>query len=65
MTYKKALEDIKKIVEEIENGDIDVDILEKKLIKAKELFTFCQQKLKTTKESVINTLNKENENNTQ
>jgi exodeoxyribonuclease VII small subunit len=57
ITYSQALEQINQIIEEIENGEIDIDELSKHLEKAKQLFAFCQNKLKQTKDSVDNMLN--------
>ncbi len=56
MTYKQALVEINNIIDEIENGEIDVDILEQKLKKAKELFAFCQNKLKKAQDATNNIL---------
>lgn len=59
MTYTKALEEINEIIAEIESGDVDIDEISIKLKKAKKLFDFCQDKLKSTQASVDNLLNEE------
>ena len=50
MTYKKAFEELSKIVEEIDSEKVQVDTLSEKINRAIELITFCQTKLRTTEE---------------
>lgn len=59
MTYNSALEEINLILKEIENGEIDVDSLEQKLFKAKELFNYCEDKLRNVEKSVNQVLDDE------
>lgn len=61
MTYNSALEEINIILKEIENGEIDVDSLEQKLLKAKELFNYCEDKLHNAEKSVNQILDEQNE----
>jgi exodeoxyribonuclease VII small subunit len=62
-TYKSAVEEIEKIVEEIENESIDVDILAEKVKRASYLIKLCKNKLKSTDDEVkgiLTDLEKEN-----
>ena len=44
-TYNEAIEKLRKIVAEIENGDLDVDILSEKVKEATRLIKLCKEKL--------------------
>jgi exodeoxyribonuclease VII small subunit len=46
--YEKSFEELQTIIEEIESGEISVDILSKKVERAAELIRFCKQKLTQT-----------------
>jgi exodeoxyribonuclease VII small subunit len=62
-TYKSAVEELEKIVEEIENESIDVDILAEKVKRASYLIKLCKNKLKSTDDEVkgiLTDLEKEN-----
>lgn len=52
ITYSAALEEVEKILEEIENDVVDIDILTEKVKKVSELLTFCKDKLRKTEEEV-------------
>jgi len=58
MTYKKAFEELSKIVEEIDSEKVQVDTLSEKINRAIELITFCQTKLRTTEEEFKKALEK-------
>jgi len=45
LTYEQALEKLKKIVYDIEHGNVTVDQLSKKVSEARRLFDFCLTKL--------------------
>jgi exodeoxyribonuclease VII small subunit len=51
-TYKAAVEELEKIVEEIENESIDVDILAEKVKRASYLIKLCKNNLKATDDEV-------------
>ncbi|GBD98726.1 exodeoxyribonuclease VII small subunit [bacterium BMS3Abin07] len=51
-TYKEALEEIEKIISEIENETIDIDVLAVKVKHASELIKSCRQKLAKTEKEV-------------
>ena len=48
LTYKKASEELQKIVSDIQDGKVSIDNLYAKLERAKELIEICQAKLKQT-----------------
>ncbi len=59
-SYIEAISELNTIIEEIENNELDVDNLSKKIKNASELFEFCKNKLyKTEKEveKIMETIN--------
>ena len=54
LSYKQALTELEQIVLEIEQGKIDLDQLVEKVKRAKELFNYCHNKLRTIKNEVDN-----------
>ena len=52
LTYSQALNELEKIVSEIESEEIDIDILAVKIKRASFLITFCKERLRTTEEDV-------------
>ncbi len=52
MNYTKAIAELEEIVEEIENEDISVDDLSKKVKRASELIRLCKIKLTKTENEV-------------
>ncbi len=51
-TYTSAINELNKIIEKIEHLDGNIDELEKYMLKAQELLTFCREKLSAT-ENVV------------
>ena len=51
-TYNEAIEKLRKIVAEIENGDLDVDFLSEKVIETARLIRLCKEKLYKVDEEV-------------
>ena len=51
-TYNEAVEKLRKIVADIENGDLDVDILSEKVKEATRLIKLCKEKLYQADEEV-------------
>jgi len=51
-TYNEAIEKLRKIVTEIENNDLDVDVLSEKVKEATRLIKLCKEKLFKTDEEV-------------
>jgi len=53
-SFNQAVNEIEKILKEIETGEMDVDRLSAEVRKASELIRQCQKKLKTTEEEINN-----------
>lgn len=51
-SYAKSFQELQEIVQEIENGEISVDVLSKKVKRAAELIKICKAKLNSTEEDV-------------
>jgi exodeoxyribonuclease VII small subunit len=51
-SYNEAVEKLRAIVEEIEKGELDVDILSEKVKEATRLIKLCKEKLFKTDEEV-------------
>jgi exodeoxyribonuclease VII small subunit len=51
-TYKEAIEKLRKIVADIETGELDVDILSDKVKEATRLIKLCKEKLYKVDEEV-------------
>ena len=52
MTYHEAIEKLRKIVADIEKGELDVDLLSAKVEEAIQLIKFCKEKLYKVDEDV-------------
>ncbi|MEL7005393.1 MAG: exodeoxyribonuclease VII small subunit [Bacteroidota bacterium] len=55
-SYKESLREIEDIIEQIENGDPDIDKLTDMVKRAATLIKDCKQNLKKTQEDLDNTL---------
>lgn len=55
LNYTQAMQRLEKIVEKIENGEMDIDSLTDNLKEAKKLVNFCKEKL-TKVESEVKTI---------
>ena len=51
-SYKEAVEKLRRIVAEIEQGDLDVDLLSEKVKEATRLIKLCKEKLYKADEEV-------------
>ena len=51
-SYKEAVEKLRRIVAEIEQGDLDVDLLSDKVKEATRLINLCKEKLYKADEEV-------------
>ena len=51
-SLNQAVNEIERILKEIETGEMDVDRLSAEVRKASELIKQCQKKLKTTEEEI-------------
>ncbi len=47
LSYTSAISELKKIVDAIERGEIEIDALQTNLERANFLVSYCQQKLRT------------------
>ena len=51
-TYNEAVEKLHVIVEDVENGELDVDVLSEKMKEAARLIKLCKEKLFKADEDV-------------
>ena len=52
LTYQEAQEQLERIVNSVENEELDVDELSAQVQRAMELITFCRSKLKHTEDTI-------------
>ncbi len=52
LTYSEAVQELEQILDEIERGDIDIDVLSDKVKRALILVQACKTRLKNTEEEV-------------
>ncbi|MCF0159426.1 MAG: exodeoxyribonuclease VII small subunit [Bacteroidaceae bacterium] len=57
MTYSQAMEQLEKIVAQLEDNSLDIDQLSDKVKTAQQLIAFCREKLTKTDEEVKKLLN--------
>ncbi|HDP74507.1 MAG TPA: exodeoxyribonuclease VII small subunit [Bacteroidales bacterium] len=50
--YSEAIEEVEKIIDQIESNELDIDELTEKIRRASELLKFCKQKLHFTEEEI-------------
>ncbi|MGB8492365.1 MAG: exodeoxyribonuclease VII small subunit [Bacteroidales bacterium] len=53
-SFNQAVNEIEKILRNIETGDLDVDKLSTEVKRASELIRECQKKLRSTEEEINN-----------
>ena len=53
-TYSQAMERLEKIVRQIDNNELDIDILSEKIKEANEIIAFCKDKLTKADREVEN-----------
>lgn len=51
-TYSQALNELEKIINEIESEKVDLDLLAEKVKRASHLIKYCRAKLRSTEEDV-------------
>ncbi|HBO83652.1 MAG TPA: exodeoxyribonuclease VII small subunit [Deltaproteobacteria bacterium] len=56
LNYTAAITELEKIVQEIESGEVDVDVLTEKVKRASKLIKFCNENLKNTQKEVSKVL---------
>lgn len=59
MTYEEAMRQLEKIVSDIEEGKLDIDLISERLKQAQQLITFCKDRLYTTEQDVKQVLSQE------
>lgn len=52
LKYSEAIEEVEKIIDQIESNELDIDELTEKIRRASELLKFCKEKLHFTEEEV-------------
>lgn len=52
LKYSEAIEEVEKIINQIESNELDIDELTEKIRRASELLKFCKQKLYFTEEEI-------------
>lgn len=52
MTYEKALQKLQKILGELQNDELPIDQLIERASEAKDLVTFCREKLRDTEKKL-------------
>ena len=57
ITYTKAVERLNEIMQQMEEGALDVDTLTETLKEARELLAFCKQKLHSVDQAVKDIFN--------
>lgn len=57
MSYRQAAEQLEEIVAQIENGELGIDELSKKVEEAAELVKMCKDKLRQTDADIEQMLN--------
>ncbi len=62
--YAPAYEELQKILEALDQGEVDVDDLSEKVKRAAELIEFCQKRLKDTELQVKRVMQKLEESST-
>jgi len=50
--YSEAIEEVERIINQIESNELDIDELTEKIRRASELLKFCKQKLHFTEEEI-------------
>lgn len=52
MKYEDAMRQLENIVEDMENGELDIDEMGKQLQKAQQLIKLCKEKLTKTNQEI-------------
>lgn len=59
LTYNKAFSDLEKLIDQIEDDEIQLDTLADKVKQANDLIKFCETKLRTIEKDVKTSLTEE------
>lgn len=55
-TYSQAMERLEKIVRQIDNNELEIDVLAEKIKEANEIIAFCTEKLTKADREVVKLL---------
>lgn len=61
LTYESAYEELQEILAHVQNDEVPLDTLASQLKRAKELITFCKEKLRAVEEDLDEILDEEDE----
>jgi exodeoxyribonuclease VII small subunit len=61
LTYDKAYAELEEIVNQLEKEEVQLDVLTKKIKRAKELIHFCETGLRKIKDEIENELEEEHQ----
>ena len=53
-TYSQAMERLEKIVRQIDNNELEIDVLAEKIKEANDIISFCTEKLKIVARKAAN-----------
>lgn len=56
MKYEEAIKKLEAISQQLEDGELDIDVLSAKLREAQQLIQFCRQQLTAVDEEIQKTL---------
>lgn len=60
-TYSQAMERLEKIVSQIDNNELDIDMLAEKIKEANEIIKFCSEKLTKADQEIEKLLSEKQE----
>jgi exodeoxyribonuclease VII small subunit len=52
LSYENAFNELKSILDELQNDEVSVDVLTEKVKRASELLTFCNKQLRLTEKEI-------------
>ncbi|TRX60853.1 exodeoxyribonuclease VII small subunit [Fulvivirga sp. M361] len=58
LSYSESLKKLEALLEQLENGDLDIDLLSTKVKEATGLIRFCKEKLRNTEAELEQFLDK-------
>jgi exodeoxyribonuclease VII small subunit len=58
-SYKDALEELEKIMADVEDRDVDIDVLSEKVKRAHQLIEYCQSRIDAVRFEVDNIVERE------
>lgn len=61
LTYSQAIERLEKIVQQIDNNELEIDALSEKIKEANEIIAFCTEKLTKADKEIEKLLNEKHQ----